>query len=109
MFRSGAASLALLLTSRLAPSACQCAAAAATEPSGASDSPGVVQQAALATMGETGIMYAAVLVYAAALLPQLQLLEITHMPLGVASLVKCALARYSSEADQFGLPTVQKV
>jgi hypothetical protein len=48
-------------------------------------------------------------VYAAALLPQLQVLEITHMPPGVASLVKCTLARYTAEADRFGLSSMAKV
>jgi hypothetical protein len=60
-------------------------------------------------MEESGLMFAALLVYAAALLPQLQVLEITHMPPGVASLVKCTLARYTAEADRFGLSSMAKV
>lgn len=73
------------------------------DPSGTSCTPGANRHAALATMGEPGLMCATLLVFAAALLPQLQVLEITHMPLGVAGLVKAALSRFHSHAERYGL------
>jgi hypothetical protein len=105
--RNGAASLALLLTTRQELSACKRAVATATALSGPRSATGSAQ--AVATMGETGLMCAALLVYAAALLPQLQVLEITHMPLGVSSLVKYALLQYSAEAGRLGLSSTAKV
>jgi hypothetical protein len=105
--RNGAASLALLLTTRQELSACKRAVATATALSGPRSATSSAQ--AVATMGETGLMCAALLVYAAALLPQLHILEITHMPLGVSSLVKYALFRYSAEAGRLGMSSLAKV